>query len=221
MHSMAVAGRQRKLGENEKGLTALQEYKDEMNILNLAYESVDALVGFLEEKQFDFWEKSLAKRQMDGLLIRTKDEFDEFYHIGSHRLFLILVPILREIQRTDILPVVGKEQFDWLVRRDPDVCDTLLEECQRPLALLVIKAVDRLPVEVIRKVSYRCSRPGTVKEKLRAEKEARKSVADSLQADADRYLQELQDTVAALDAAPEGVDFYVSGPTLQSKGITF
>lgn len=28
------SGRQRKLGENEKGLTALQEYKDEMNILN-------------------------------------------------------------------------------------------------------------------------------------------------------------------------------------------
>jgi hypothetical protein len=27
--------------------------------------------------------------------------------------------------------------------------------------------------------------------------------------------------VAALDAAPEEVDFYVSGPTLQSKGITF
>lgn len=46
-------------------------------------------------------------------------------------------------------------------------------------------------------------------------------MADSLQADADRYLQELQDTVAALDAAPEEVDFYVSGPTLQSKGITF
>ena len=190
------SGRQKKLGENEKGLT-------EMNILNLAYESVDALVGFLEEKQFDFWEKSRAKRQMDGLLIRTKDEFDEFYHIGSHRLFLILVPILREIQRTDILPVVGKERYDWLVRRDSNVCDTLLEECQRPLALLAVKQT------------------GTIKEKLRAEKEARKSVADSLQADADRYLQELQDTVAALDAAPEEVDFYVSGPTLQSKGITF
>lgn len=55
------SGRQRKLGENEKGLTALQEYKDEMNILNLAYESVDALVGFLEEKQFDFWEKAWLK----------------------------------------------------------------------------------------------------------------------------------------------------------------
>lgn len=86
------SGRQKKLGENEKGLTALQEYKDEMNILNLAYESVDALVGFLEEKQFDFWEKSRAKRQMDGLLIRTKDEFDEFYHIGSHVCFSYWFP---------------------------------------------------------------------------------------------------------------------------------
>lgn len=97
-----------------------------------------------------------------------------------------------------------------------------MEECQRPLALLAVKkAVERLPVEVIPEGIVQVQQTGTIKEKLRAEKEARKSVADSLQADADRYLQELQDTVAALDAAPEEVDFYVSGPTLQSKGITF
>lgn len=102
---------------------------------------------------------------MDGLLIRTKDEFDEFYHIGSHRLFLILVPILREIQRTDILPVVGKERYDWLVRRDSNVCDTLLEECQRPLALLAVKkAVERLPVEVIPEGIVQVQQTGTIKE---------------------------------------------------------
>ena len=86
--------------------------------------------------------------------------------------------------------------------------------------MAVKKAVERLPVEVIPEGIVQVQQTGTIKEKLRAEKEA-KSVADSLQADADRYLQELQDTVAALDAAPEEVDFYVSGPTLQSKGITF
>ncbi len=51
-------GRQKRLGEHEKGLTALQEYKDEANILSQAYESVDALIAYLEQEKFDFWIQS-------------------------------------------------------------------------------------------------------------------------------------------------------------------
>lgn len=47
-------GRQKRLGEHEKGLTAIQEYKDETNILNLAYESVDALIAYLDKENFRF-----------------------------------------------------------------------------------------------------------------------------------------------------------------------
>ncbi len=49
------SGRAKRLGENEKGLTALQEFKDEENILRLAYEATDALVEELDRKAFDFW----------------------------------------------------------------------------------------------------------------------------------------------------------------------
>lgn len=46
-----TAGRGKHLGENETGMTALQEFKDEENIRNLAYEAVDALVELLESRK--------------------------------------------------------------------------------------------------------------------------------------------------------------------------
>lgn len=216
------SGRQKKLGENEKGLTALQEYKDEQNILNLAYEAVDALVECLEEHAFDFWTSSEKKRQMDLLLIRTKDEFDFFYHIGSHRMFLVMVPIMREIQRSDLIPVVGQERFAKLLAGDTELSELILEDCQRPLALLAVKkAVERLPIELIPDGVVQVQQTGSIKEKLRAEKEARLAVANSLQEDADRCLQDLQDKLAEMDAEGEEVDYYVAGPTMQSTGMTF
>ena len=42
------AGRGKRLGENEKGLTALQEYKDEENIRRMALEATDALLRRLD-----------------------------------------------------------------------------------------------------------------------------------------------------------------------------
>ena len=62
---------------------------------------------------------------------------------------------------------------------------------------------------------------GSIKEKLRAEKEARRQVAESLDRDAARYLQNLQDTIAHMDNDPTNDDLYISQATLQSKGITF
>ena len=213
------SGRQKRLGENEKGLTALQEYKDEANILNLAYESLDALVERLETENPSFWENSEAKRKISVLLVRNKQEFDEYYHIGSHRLFLTLIPIIREVQQTEIVPVVGWNHLqDLLDRREGT--ESLLAACRLPLVLLTMKkAVERLPVEVIPEGIVQVQQTGTLKEKLRAEKEARRSVAESLGKDAERYLASLQDMVAGMDCV-DGDDYIVQ-PTLQSKGITF
>lgn len=46
-----LLGRSRRIGENERGLTALEQFKDEENILRLAYEATDALVEALEPGQ--------------------------------------------------------------------------------------------------------------------------------------------------------------------------
>ena len=62
---------------------------------------------------------------------------------------------------------------------------------------------------------------GLTRDKLRAEKEARQSVANSLEQDAAAYLDILQDIIRELDAQSETVDYYIPGVTVQSKGITF
>ena len=63
------SGRQRRLGENEKGLTAIQEFKDEQNILRLAYEATDALIEVMDHEAFDFWTESRKYNMRKGLLI--------------------------------------------------------------------------------------------------------------------------------------------------------
>ncbi|WP_368327883.1 hypothetical protein, partial [Phocaeicola sp. RTP21198st1_B8_RTP21198_201120] len=202
-----TAGRGKHLGENETGMTALQEFKDEENIRNLAYEAVDALVELMDREKFDFWMNGIKKKAINRLLIQNKETFDEYYNIGSHRLFLVLIPMIR---------------YNKLIEGDTVLTEKLLEYVRRPLALLTIKkAVERLPVEVLPNGIVQVQQSTTVRDKLRAEKEARQSVANSLEQDAAAYLDVLQDIIRELDAQSETVDYYIPGVTVQSKGITF
>lgn len=214
-------GRQKRLGENEKGLTAIQEYKDEINILNLAYESVDALIAFLDKEEFDFWMNSEKKKAINQLLIRSKEEFDIYYTIGSHRLFLTLAPIIREMQDRYIIPIITRKRYEQLLSGD-EPGEGFVDAVCRPLALLAMqKAVERLPVEVLPDGVVQVQQVGTVKEKIKAEAEARKAVSKSLGDDAGKDLVALQDFIAAIEAEPNEPDLYLPKATIQSKGITF
>ena len=131
-------------------MTALQEFKDEENIRNLAYEAVDALVELMDREKFDFWMNGIKKKAINRLLIQNKETFDEYYNIGSHRLFLVLIPMIREVQDGQIIPVITRNRYNKLIEGDTVLTEKLLEYVRRPLALLTIKkAVERLPVEVL------------------------------------------------------------------------
>lgn len=215
-------GRSRRIGENEKGLTALEQFKDEANIQRLAYEATDALIEALDRGGFEFWVNSAKCRQRNGLLIRSKETFDEFYQIGSHRLFVTLMPIIREVQGGEIAPILGPEFLSGLQNEDADLTKALYDTAARALALLTIKkAVERLPVEVLPEGIVQVNQSAPVKQRLKAEKEARNSVATSLGTDARRYLQQLEDAVAELRADGETVDLYHAGPIAHSKGMSF
>ena len=219
------AGRGKTLGENQHGMTALQEWEDKESIRAMAYEATDALIEVLDTIGWDWWTSSVKCRQRAGLLLPSKEVFDEYYMIGSHRLFLTLLPMIAEVQAGDIAPIVTSAPMEQLLSGeglDTEVRAKLLELARRPLALLTMKkAVERLPVEVLPEGIVQVQQQATVKQKLRAEKSAREAVAASLGADAERYLQLLQDAVSALDSDEGEVDYYLSGPTVQSKGITY
>lgn len=215
-------GRQRRLGENEKGLTALQEFKDERNILQMAYEAVDALIEVMDREEFEFWTGSRKYRLRKGLLIQSKEEFDEYYTIGSHRLFVTLLPIIREVQGAQVAPVLGRYMPQLLAYEDQDITDLLREPACRAVALLTMqKAIERLPVEVIPEGVVQIQQSQPVNSRLKAEQAARAAVAKSLGTDADRYIQSLQDLVAQLDAKDNTPDPSMTGPIVHSKGMTF
>ena len=216
-------GRSRRLGENEKGLTALQEFKDEQNILRLAYEATDALIEIMDREAFDFWTGSRKYKQRKGLLIQSKDEFDEYYNIGSHRLFVTLLPIIREVQGAQIAPVLGRKYLSILLEgSDQEITDLLKEPAARAVALLTMqKAIERLPVEVIPEGVVQIQQSQPVNSRLRAEQAARAAVAASLGADAANYIRNLQDIVAELNADGEPADQYVAGPIVHSKGMSY
>nr|DAF27312.1 MAG TPA: hypothetical protein [Caudoviricetes sp.] len=216
-------GRSRRLGENEKGLTALQEFKDEENILRLAYEATDALVETLDRAAFHFWTESRKYRQRAGLLIQSKEEFDEYYVIGSHRLFVTLLPIIREVQGAHVAPVLGSKYLSELLSgENPDITGILKEPAARAVALLAMqKAIERLPVEVIPEGVVQVQQSQPVSSRLRAEQSARAAVAASLGDDAKRYIENIQDIVAQLDAEAKTPDGSLPGPIVHSKGMTF
>lgn len=130
--------------------------------------------------------------------------------------------MIREVQDGQIIPVITRSRYNKLIEGDTVLMEKLLEYVRRPLALLTIKkAVERLPVEVLPNGIVQVQQSTTVRDKLRAEKEARQSVANSLEQDAAAYLDVLQDIIRELDAQSETVDYYIPGVTVQSRGITF
>lgn len=217
-----TAGRSRRLGENEKGLTALQEFKDEENILRLAYEAADALVETLETYQFPFWINSHKYRLRNGCLIRTKEQFDEYYNIGSYRLFVTLLPIMREVQASQIAPVLGDNLLRLILDGSGKETALFGETAARAVVLFTMqKAVERLPVEVIPEGVVQVQQSQPVKSRLKAEQSARAAVAASLGADAQRCIDRLQQLVADYNAEGTETAPYVGGPIVHSKGLSF
>ena len=221
------AGRGKVLGENQHGMSAVQEQEDKESIRAMSYEATDALIEVLDSAEWAWWTSSAKCQLRAGLLLPSKEIFDGYYVIGSHRLFLTLLPMIAEVQAGDIAPIVTAAHMGELLDSNAPGMESatrsrLLDLARRPLALLTMKkAVERLPVEVLPEGIVQVQQQAPVKQRLKAEKSAREAVAAALGADAERYLQLLQDAISALDSTDGDVDYYLSGPTVQSKGITY
>ena len=213
-------GRSKRLGENERGMTALQEFKDEENIRRLAYEYVDLLVESLDRGLFKWWTDSERYQLREGLLVRSKETFDMYYRTGSHRLFITLLPIMREVQGVSVAPVLGS-YLDKLLAKETEIVDKIYDPAARALVLLTMKkAIERLPVEVIPEGIVQVQQSQPIKQRLKAEKEAREAVAMSLGNDGEKQLERLAALIAELDS-DDDPDGTIMGPIVHSKGLTY
>ena len=213
-------GRGKRLGENEKGLTALQEYKDEENIRRMAFEATDALLRRLDAGDYPFWLTTDEYLRRGQLLIRSKGEFDRLYRLDSHLVFEMVMPIMEEVQYSTVMPSVGRERFDRLVALRDD--RTLLEAAQWPLALLTMaKAFRRLSIELLPGGATQLQMSQPVASRLRAEKEAREAAAAELEDSGRDALRRLEQLVAELDKEGDSLDIFNKKHISHSKGFSF
>lgn len=225
------AGRQKRIAENERGLTAVEQYKDESNILNLAYDSLDDLLDFLtiNAGKLPFWTDSQVYKAMQVLIIPDFATFDGFYTISSFRLFVTILPWIREVQDNDLIPVMKRDRMDTflkaLKKNDSELADyerklvALKDKIYRPVVLLsMVKAFKRLPVQAIPEGLVQVQIVGTVKERLRATESAIKSQIANLTDDAKDAMNSLEIELSNLEGSEEP---FVSEARIIGNGFTF
>lgn len=224
-------GRQKRLGDNEKGLTATEQFKDESNILNLAYDSLDDLLDFLNAnvKDLPFWKESQVYKEMQNLVIPNLETFDRYYKISSFRLFVAILPWIREVQDNDLIPVLTRERLDIFLeairKKETDLTDAdkkligIKDKIYRPVVLLtMLKAFRRLPVQAIPEGLVQVQIIGTVKERIRATETAIKTQIANLTDDARNAIFSLESELINLDGSGET---FVPEARIIGNGFTF
>lgn len=129
--------------------------RDDARQLEDYYKEVDSLIRFLEEKKVAEWIVTRKRLGIHGLLIRSGEAFNNFFPLNSERMYILLLPWLKEAQRKYIVPVFGHDDFDELLNAvskenaDNPLPDVYDYACA-PLALYTISiALTRMPLSLI------------------------------------------------------------------------
>ncbi len=150
------SGRKVKLdNDNEKLPWEWQLERDDRIHLEDYYQGVDSLIKYLDEQKTEEWMITKKRLGIHGLLIRSGKDFDDFFPLNSERVYIMLLPFLKEAQRKYIKPVFGEDRFDELLNTisQADGNTTLPDEYEysgAPLALMTIsKALTRMPISIM------------------------------------------------------------------------
>lgn len=146
-------GRKVKIDANtEKIPWQWQLAKDDEIQLDKYYSAVDALITYLDETNLTAWNESDYKKATKSLLINSTDKFNSYYPIGgSGRMFILLLPFLKEIETITIKRQFGADYARYIAGTGlTDKDKTVLEYLLPAIPLLTMSlAVKRLPLGVI------------------------------------------------------------------------
>jgi len=223
-------GRTRSVGDTERSLTAVEAYKDESNILSLAYEAMEALIDFAEETKFTAWLTSTNRKFASGLFVSSPEIFNRYYTLSSARMYYTLTPMMAEVERIQIRTCVSSavltEIKEALAADEPNDRQKLLvekvENTIRPVIVFstLAMALERLPIEIFPDGIFQTQIVGTVKEKQAATDQTRQALIASFSNQADSYLTMLQDDAQLLSGTPPA-DIYISVPKEVPNGFRF
>lgn len=206
--------------------------RDNAAILRKAYKTLDRLISFLENntEAIEEWENSDVRTLQNSLFISGTAKFDAIFPIdNSLRFFLKILPFAKEVERKQILPVLGKEQFIALkARKSKDNLSEadleLMEYIQNAIPFLTMSiACKRLNLQIIPEgvVQSFVSERQTAQAKSVPVLELVTQLANSLQKDGEAELRTLSNYLVELNTDSDEVIEVTVLPINDSKNKHF
>lgn len=114
------------------------------------YRAVDILVRYLNERRPEAWVQGTTYRLMQTLLIRSGAQMEQYFPIGrSERLYLLLIPFIREAQAGTVAPAYGSGWADLLAEDSIPESEAHYAACMAVALLAMGTAIHRLPLQLI------------------------------------------------------------------------
>lgn len=124
--------------------------RDDALHLEEYYKAVDALIRYLNKKQLKEWTETASYKLSQTLIIRNGEAFDSYFPIErSERMYLMLVPFIREAQMLTVKRAYGSGWDDLLKEKDVPETDAHFAACKAVALLAMSMALRRLSLSVI------------------------------------------------------------------------
>jgi hypothetical protein len=122
--------------------------RDDAMHLEEYYRAVDSLIRYLNKKAPDGWKNSPIYIQSQQLIVRNGRELNRYFPTeGSERLYLMIVPFIREVQTRIVSRAYGDDWNDLLNEKDEET--PVHYAAAMSVALLAMSiAMRRLPLRL-------------------------------------------------------------------------
>lgn len=147
-------GRKIKTDENEKIPFEWMIDRDDREMRERYFRALDALFALLEATSSEgpweeAWRKSEARLLALSLIVKNLRDVERVYPLEHSRyMFYMLAPVIREVQDTRLLNIVGAERLQKLIEGDESVQNIRSQSIRFTVLLAMATAVKRWSVEV-------------------------------------------------------------------------
>lgn len=124
--------------------------RDDALHLEEYYKAVDTLIRYLNREQLKEWTETTSYKLSQTLIIRNGEAFDSYFPIErSERMYLMLVPFIREAQMLTVKRAYGGGWDELLKEKDVPETDAHFAACKAVALLAMSMALRRLSLGVI------------------------------------------------------------------------
>lgn len=181
--------------ENERLPWEWQLDRDDERHLEEYYKAVDGLIRFLNDNEIEEWKETRTYKTSQKLLIKNGTGFHEYFPIdNSERMFVLLVPFLKECQMLYVRKGYGADGWEQLVKESNDEeSDVRFAACKSLALFSMSMALRRLPLSLIPGgvIKRYIGENGTMETKGATMRDI-KIIADWMEDDARTWLDEMK-----------------------------